>query len=62
MRHANVLSLLVAILIMGLAVWAVPYPGRLVLLAPVILGAVIAIWRIRQSRLDIAPIRRSCDC
>jgi hypothetical protein len=48
MRHANAFSLFMAILIMCLAVWSVPYPGRLVLLAPAALGAAIAIWRIRQ--------------
>jgi hypothetical protein len=34
--------LLVAILIMGLAIYAVPYPGNLLLLSAGALGAVIA--------------------
>lgn len=39
----------IAVWIMGVAIWAVPGPGRLVLLAPVIIGAVWAFVRLRHS-------------
>jgi uncharacterized membrane protein len=39
----------IAVWIMALAVWAVPGPGRLVLLAPVVIGAVWAFVRLRRS-------------
>lgn len=42
-------SVLMVLLIMGLAIWAVPGTGRLVLLAPVVLGAVWAVTRLRRS-------------
>jgi hypothetical protein len=40
---------LMVLLIMGLAVWSVPGTGRLVLLAPVLLGATWAITRLWRS-------------
>jgi hypothetical protein len=42
-------SVLMVLLIMGLAVWSVPGTGRLVLLAPIVLGAVWAFARARRS-------------
>ena len=44
----NSFSLLIAILIMGLVVWAVPGNARLVLVLPVLLGAAWAFWRLRR--------------
>lgn len=42
-------SLVMALLIMGLAVWAVPGTGKLVLLTPAVLGAAWAFMRLRRS-------------
>ena len=42
-------SLVMAVLVMCLAVWAVPGWGRLVLVAPVLAGAAGAFWMLRHS-------------
>jgi hypothetical protein len=42
-------SVLMVFLIMALAVWSVPGAGRVLLLAPVILGAAWALARLRRS-------------
>ena len=39
-------QLLIAILVMGLAVYAVPYPGSLVLIGAVVLGVAWALFRL----------------
>jgi hypothetical protein len=49
-RHRGVsFAAVMALLIMGLAVWAVPGAGRLVLLAPVVAGAGWAFLKLRRS-------------
>ena len=42
-------SVLMVLLIMSLAVWSVPGTGRLVFLAPVVLGAAWAVMRLRRA-------------
>jgi hypothetical protein len=46
---SNSFSLFMAILIMALAVWALPGNTRLVLVLPVVLGAAWAFWKLRRS-------------
>lgn len=48
MRHADRFSLFIAVLVMALAVWALPYPGNLMLLGCAAVGAAIAVWRLRS--------------
>ena len=43
-------SVLMVLLILGLAVWSVPGTGRLLLLAPIVLGAAWAFMRLRRSQ------------
>ena len=43
-------SALMVLLILGLAVWSVPGTGRLLLLAPIVLGAAWAFMRLRRSQ------------
>lgn len=38
-----------AMLVAGLAIYAVPHPGRLLLLAAVGLGLAVALWRLKRS-------------
>lgn len=47
---SNSFSFFMALLIMALAVWALPGNTRLVLVLPVVLGAVWAFWKLRRSR------------
>ncbi len=46
---SNPFYLSMALLTMGLVIWAVPNPARPILLAPVVLGALLAILRIGRS-------------
>jgi len=41
-------QLLIAVLVMCLAIYAVPFPGSLILIGAVVLGAVWALLRLRR--------------
>jgi hypothetical protein len=53
-RHVRILSqsfsLFMAIIIMALAIWALPGNMRVVLVVPVVLGAIVAFRKLRGSR------------
>jgi len=42
-------SILMAILVMALVIYAVPFPGSLIFVAAIVGGAAIAVWRFRSS-------------
>lgn len=51
-RLYETFGLVISVLVMGVAIYAVPLPGSLILLTAAALGAVMAIIRIRRSKAD----------
>ena len=49
-KLSGAFSLLMAVVVMALAMFAVPFPGSVIFLVAVGAGAAVAFWKVRRAR------------